>query len=341
MIIQELKNIVQSENKKDTWEPYIRSLLKEYLQVYVLYFIYTAKKYQKNLIFTGGTCLRHFYDLDRLSEDIDFDFLKKVDTQQFANDLTDFFHKGYQYRELTVSVKQHGKQVLLKFPVLRQLGLATKSQSEWLYIKIDLSANNSRHFSTQTSSKSYFGFNFAAIHYDLPSLMTGKIHAILSRNRLQGRDDRTTIKGRDYYDLLWYLKKGVQPNIKRLSNLLGEPQTVKDIEKKLDKKVNKLMSKYRTDFEDDLRPFIRNTKLIKEYVDHYREEYLIYKAGSFSPNLTLALICRRCGKKFLSGIMISKDSLETVVLKNNIHRCPFCGFDNLVSKKDYISIDKI
>ena len=93
MIYQELEKIVQQERFKKTHLSYIQTLLKEYLQVYVLYFIYTSKNYGKNLIFTGGTCLRHFYNLERLSEDVDFDYLREFESQELLDDLKDFFIK--------------------------------------------------------------------------------------------------------------------------------------------------------------------------------------------------------------------------------------------------------
>ena len=222
MIYQEVEKIVQRERLKKTHLPYIRSLLKEYLQVYVLYFVYTSKNYSKNLVFTGGTCLRHFYNLERLSDDVDFDYLREFESKKLLDDLKDFFIKRQKYKEVQISLKQRGKQILLKFPVLCQLGLSQADQNNLLYVKVDLSKNPSKHYSIITTSKSKYGFNFAARHYDLPDLMAGKIHAILERKHLKGKEERVSVKGRDYFDLLWFVKKSVKPNIKRLSALLGK-----------------------------------------------------------------------------------------------------------------------
>jgi len=335
MIYQELEKIVQQERLKQTSLFYLRSLLKEYLQVYVLYFIYTSKKYNHNLIFTGGTCLRHFYNLPRLSEDIDFDYLKQFETASLQKDLENFFVKTQKYSEIKTSLKQKGRQILLKFPVLYHLGLAQPSESNFLYVKIDLSKNLSKYHSLIVSSKSKYGFNFAVRHYDLPDLLAGKIHAILKRRLLNGREDRVSVKGRDYYDLLWFLKKGVKPNIKRLSDLLGKAVGLKDIEKELDYKVKQVSTSLKSDFEADLIPFLPNSSVIPGYVKNYQEEYLRYKANSFSNMVTLMLRCRKCGKKFSSGILISKESFKNSKFKNNLHVCPFCGFENLSSQTDY------
>lgn len=333
MIYQNLKKIVQQERLKGTHLPYIRSLLKEYLQVYVLYFIYTSRQYSKNLIFTGGTCLHHFYNLERLSEDVDFDYLREFKSKDLQGNLKDFFVKIQKYKELKVSLKQRNRQVLLKFPVLHQLGLAQPNESNFLYIKVDLSENHSRHYSIITTSKSKYGFNFAAKHYSLPDLMAGKIHAILKRKYLKG--DKVSVKGRDYFDLLWFIKNGVKPNIKRLSEMLGRSVKLSDIEKDLDRKVEQASTKLKTDFQEDLIPFMANPDVLPIYIDNYQEEYLRYKSNSFSNMVNLMLKCRECGKSFSSGIVISKESFKTGEFKNNTHVCPFCGFKNVVNKENY------
>jgi len=57
----------------------------------------------------------------------------------------------------------------------------------------------------------YFPFNF--LTYDIASLFAGKVNAILSRKYT---------KGRDLFDLGWYLLtwKGIEPNFTQLNNAL-------------------------------------------------------------------------------------------------------------------------
>jgi len=281
MIDQELASIVQQEQVKGTHQPYIRSLLKEYLQIRILFFIYTTKEYDQNLIFTGGTCLRHFYNIERLSEDVDFDYLDNINVNQLQQDLEDYFVKKEKYNQIQISVHQRGDQILLKFPVLYQLGLANFSQSDLLYIKLDLSANLSPHYSVITSSASKCGFNFVAKHYDLPDLMAGKIHAILSREYLRGKDNRLSVKGRDYYDLLWFVKQAIKPNLARLSDLLGRRVSSADISQELDRKVDLITTKLKTDFKNDLLPFLLNPEAVPGFVDNYQDEYNRHKKKSF------------------------------------------------------------
>jgi hypothetical protein len=277
MIYKELEKIVNEEKTKGSLENYTLNLLKEYLQVYVLYYIYTNSKYNKNLIFTGGTCLRHFYNLPRLSEDLDFDFQESFDSQILLYGLEEYFKKHYKFNEIELAVKQRGNQVVLKFPVLHKLGLAKSNESNLLYVKLDFLKNPSKYFDLQTTSKSMYGFNFAAKHYDLPSLMSGKIHAILIRKKFQGPDNTEVVKGRDYFDLLWFLKNSVQPNLRRLSEMLNIDADIDFIEKQLNLKVQELIAKHKLSFASDLMPLISNPGFIKTYVSDYYEEYLRFK----------------------------------------------------------------
>ena len=281
MIDKELENLTKEQRAKGLHDAAIRNVLKEYLQVYVLYFIYTSAEYRKRLIFTGGTCLRHFYGLERLSEDIDFDIVEEISSKNLLEDLKTFFISKYKYPAVHGVLKQKGDQIRLQFPVLKKLGLASESDSDLLYVKLDLAPLPSKNYSAVTTSRNSFGFNYAARHYDLPSLMAGKLHAILTRRRQRGKENRNTIKGRDYFDLLWFVKKGVHPNMQRLSDMLSEKIDLKTLEEKVDQKVADFMNHHKTDYVDDMTPLIRDPNILETYVENYLEEYLRFKAQSF------------------------------------------------------------
>src|SRR5450830_585010 len=103
-----------------------RNLLKEYLQVIVLDYIYSHSDYS-NLIFYGGSCLTHCFGLKRLSEDLDFvDIKKEIEISRLARDLEEYFRKNTDLN-LTATVQKF--RIYLKFPILRELGLAKKHES--------------------------------------------------------------------------------------------------------------------------------------------------------------------------------------------------------------------
>ena len=281
MIDTELKKVVNEEKAKGNSNSYIRNKIEELLQIYIINYIYTDLRYNKNLIFTGGTCLKIIYDLPRLSEDLDFDYLNDIDTAQLIDDIEEYFKKHLQYKKIATSLKQIGSQIILKFPVLHNLGLAGVNESDLLYVKLDFLKNPSKFYDLLITSKSIYGFNFVARHYDLPSLMSGKLHAILLREKLTGTENRQTVKGRDYFDLLWFLKKSVKPNIKRLSEMIGKEIDMKSLKKQLDLKVKDVVLRYKSDFKSDLLPLISNPAFLNEYINNYYDEYNRYKNQVF------------------------------------------------------------
>jgi predicted nucleotidyltransferase component of viral defense system len=191
------------------------NMAREYLQAYILRCLY-LHDFFKQTAFHGGTCLRFLYQTRRFSEDLDFALLdkqQKLDLELMIVGLvTDLEDSGYK-----VSVKIKGDMVrsaLIQFSdLLYEAGISQRAE-ENLSIKIDMDTNppNGARFQNQIIHK-HFMFGITA--YDLSSLFTGKINAILTRNYL---------KGRDYYDLFWYLAtyKGLLPNLDFLNHSLHQ-----------------------------------------------------------------------------------------------------------------------
>lgn len=190
-----------------------RNIVKEYLHIRALSFIYGNEKY-RHLIFYGGSCLRHCYNLPRLSEDLDFVDIKKVEIASLGNDLVNFFGRDIG---VAPTLKIQKFRAYLKFPILHDLELAKVAESNLLFIKVEV-CNQFTCKNYQTEVIPLFKFNASVLAraFDLPTLMATKINAILYR-KWKRTDKRTSItvrgKGRDFYDLMWYLKKDVKPNI--------------------------------------------------------------------------------------------------------------------------------
>ena len=267
MILDDVKQIITKEREKNSSDLYIKTAIKEYLQIYVLNFIYTHPVYSKNFIFTGGTCLRRCFGLNRLSEDIDFDLIKPVDAEKLKEDLTEYFYKKYLYKDVYIKTGQKGRQVLLKFPILRTLGLATESESDLLYVKVDLSLVESKSYKTLTTLKSTYNFNYIITHYDLPTLMASKIATVLTRSGSR----------RDYFDLLWFLENKVYPDLKRINDSLKKKYNLTEVIGLVDEKVNLAAVKQKNYFKQDLLPFIDNQEVIDPYIGSYVENYNLKK----------------------------------------------------------------
>lgn len=197
-----------------------KNIVKEYLQVLALSFIYSHKDHQ-DLLFYGGSCLRHCFGLERLSEDLDFvDLTGHADQVKLAKDLVEFYGKEL---DVKIASKCQKFRTYLKFPILHELGLADRSGSNDLFIKVEVYRNFDycSHFETQVVPLFKFGRTLLIKTFDLPTLMATKIRAALFRKWEKTRKGGETIyqvKGRDYFDLMWYLNKGVRPNLECLKD---------------------------------------------------------------------------------------------------------------------------
>lgn len=201
-----------------------RNILKEYLQIFILDFIYSHKKYSR-MFFYGGSCLSHCFGLPRLSEDLDFvDIGSRVKLSQLAVDLKNYLVKK---TDIKVKISVQKFRVYLKFPLLGDLGLAGKNESDLLFLKLEVFSDFKHCRKFKTAIVPLFKFNKSILikTFDLPTLMATKIMAVL-RRKWEKTDKKgrllTTVKGRDYFDLMWYLERGVKPNIdciKGVSNI--------------------------------------------------------------------------------------------------------------------------
>lgn len=197
-----------------------RNLLKEYLQVVVLDFIYSHPRYS-DLVFYGGSCLAHCFGLPRLSEDLDFvDEKGKIELSVLAGDLENYFLKNTDLPVKTVTQKF---RIYLKFPLLQELGLSKKGETDLLFLKVEIFSRFNFCRKYKTEIRPFFKFNRSILIkiFALPTLMATKIRAVLQRKwektDKQGKVT-ATVKGRDYFDLLWYLERGVKPNLNCLEN---------------------------------------------------------------------------------------------------------------------------
>ena len=192
------------------------NLLREFLQVLILKIIRDKNAFL-NIAFVGGTCLRMVYDLKRYSEDLDFSLISKKN-YNFLN-LLEKLKKELELHNIQTELKYKTGIVdncFVKFNNALQFFGLSKHRDEKLSVKLEIDTNPPKGAKTEEKLiNNQFIFNL--ITYDLPSLMAGKLHAVLCRKYA---------KGRDYYDLLWYLTKKISPNITLLNNAII--QTEKD-----------------------------------------------------------------------------------------------------------------
>jgi predicted nucleotidyltransferase component of viral defense system len=193
-----------------------RNLLREYLQARILEGLQRAGA-MVPLAFHGGTAVRFLYAIPRYSEDLDFALEKPgagYDFRAYLKAIQDEFVKeGYQ-----VGVKLNDKKTVnaafVRFnTLLYEFGLSAQ-RDEVLAVKIEVDTNPPAGAGLDiTLIRRHVTLRLQ--HHDRASLLAGKLHALFQRRY---------IKGRDLYDLMWYLSDPdwPDPNFTLLRNTLQQ-----------------------------------------------------------------------------------------------------------------------
>jgi len=270
-LIQNLQHVLDS---KDPHLPVgtIRILLKEALQSYVLDFLYNHPLY-RHLNFYGGTCLHVIFNLNRLSEDLDFDNNENLELASLENDLVDMFKNALGYEE-TIAKSQRSAQgilrVTLKFPLLKDLGLSAHP-NETLHLKVEVS-HHEQVAEIQYTPVFYHGRSFVPAHFSLETMMAGKMIACLERSFQHGREG-AFIKGRDFYDLLWFMQQGVLPLENKLSQDGEQAYTVHSAMLALQEKIQGIRV---SDLAVDLLPMFESRSYIESWLESFHANFERY-----------------------------------------------------------------
>lgn len=192
--------------------------LKEIIQELVLLGLWRSKFYEK-AVFYGGSALRILYGLDRFSEDLDFSLIQPesgFEIKKYLNAVgTELEAWGF---EVSITCKKSESPIesaFIKANTLIHLlkikaGLKTQKNA-MMKIKLEIDQDPATGFTTQTK----YHLNpvaFSIKTMSLPSLFGGKAHALLCRSK------RNNIKGRDWYDLTWYVKADIPCDLQYLEN---------------------------------------------------------------------------------------------------------------------------
>jgi len=270
-LIQSLQHVLESKDPLLPVETK-RILLKEALQSYVLDFLYNHPHY-RHLNFYGGTCLHVIFNLNRLSEDLDFDNNENLELASLENDLVDMFKNALGYEE-TIAKSQRSAQgilrVTLKFPLLKDLGLSAHP-NESLHLKVEVS-HHEQVAEIQHTPVFYHGRSFVPAHFSLETMMAGKMIACLERSFQRGREG-AFIKGRDFYDLLWFMQQGVQPLENKLSQDGGQAYTVHSAMSALQEKIQGIRV---SDLAVDLLPMFESRSYIESWLENFHANFERY-----------------------------------------------------------------
>ncbi|MBN1946989.1 MAG: nucleotidyl transferase AbiEii/AbiGii toxin family protein [Bradymonadales bacterium] len=192
------------------------NLVREYLQARILAALQEIGAF-RIWAFHGGTALRFLYGIGRYSEDLDFSMVTQGQEPGFCKAIlsvqADLQREGYQ-----VNLKLDEERVVagafVRFPgLLEELGLAPR-RSRALSVKVEVDTRPPDGATLETTVvRRHILLHLH--HHDRATLLAGKLHAILSR---------AWTKGRDLYDLVWYLSDPdwPEPNLAYLNAALAQ-----------------------------------------------------------------------------------------------------------------------
>lgn len=186
--------------------------LRETMQKIALAGLHRAEFF-KHAAFYGGTCLKIFYDLPRFSEDLDFSLLAPQSNFSFEPFFTaiknEFQSVGL---EIEISERKKTKETAIVSAFLKETvkmhDLQLK-QNKALKIKLEVDTNPPLGFTTE-EKLILLPYSFYVKCFSLSDLFAGKMHAVLFRQW------KTRVKGRDWFDFEWYIKRGTKLNLSHL-----------------------------------------------------------------------------------------------------------------------------
>ncbi|MCF8053242.1 MAG: nucleotidyl transferase AbiEii/AbiGii toxin family protein [Desulfobacterales bacterium] len=249
-------------------DDYIRAL-REILQEIALLGLWRGKFFDK-AAFYGGTALRILHRLPRFSEDLDFTLIEPMPDFDLSGYLAPVQKELAAFGfELRVEVRAKTldspvQSAFLKGDTFSQLLVIEVAEpvvqsihpGRVMKIKIEVDTDPPPDFTTHTR----YLLNpipFAVRAVDLPDLFAGKMHAVLCRRW------KRRVKGRDWYDFLWYVSHHPQLHLAHLEQRMRQSGDWKEkaalAEPAFRRRLNEAID--RLDIHQaraEVEPFIRN-----------------------------------------------------------------------------------
>jgi hypothetical protein len=252
--------------------------LREIVQEIALYGLYQSGFFEV-AAFYGGTALRIFHGLPRFSEDLDFSLLKPLPEFSLQPYIEGMVH---HLQALGINVEVRGKVKTAKTNVDSAF---LKADTEWkelilkevipqerlgmrpdIRIKLEVDTRPPQGFSTEQKlllKPASFYVNL----FTMPDLFAGKMHALLFRKW------KNRVKGRDWFDLEWYLRRGTPLHLQHLEmrardsgDWKEKTMTKNDLLQLLHNKVDEVsIEKIR----QDVVPFIPDAKVLEIWSTTY------------------------------------------------------------------------
>lgn len=262
--LQTLLDRYQLDTPTD-WENALREIVQE-LALLGLW----RSKFFEHAAFYGGTALRIFHGLQRFSEDMDFsllepgaDFDLAPHLEAIRSELAGFgftFEVNRKSKQIETAIdsafiKGNTRINLLEIGAPEWLPLRFP-ESQKLKIKLEIDTDPPPEAETEVETL-LIPIPFQVKIFTLSCLFAGKLHAVLYRNW------RARVKGRDFYDFVWYLGKGIPVHLGHLQKRMAQTRhwdvgaalDLTTLKQLLEKRFNEI------DFgqaREDVLPFVRD-----------------------------------------------------------------------------------
>lgn len=271
-----IKEWIEEYNPQNEEE--ILSALREIMQEITLAALSRTDFFEK-AAFYGGTALRIFYGLDRYSEDLDFSLLKS-DSSFSIEPYFKAIEEEFKSLGLTISIREKKKtkqtaiesaflkadsiwkEIVLE-DIIKETGVTS---NRTLKVKIEVDRRPPLNFTTE-SKLLVRPFSFYVKCFTQTSLFAGKLHALLFRkwgNR---------VKGRDWYDLEWYIKKGIPLDVNHFLSRANDTEDWKEDSISNEEIIELLKAKIDSvsfnNIKDDIVRFIKNDDALQIWNQDY------------------------------------------------------------------------
>jgi len=251
----------------------LRNALKEELQFYVLNFIYHHPEYSQWVMY-GGSALRIIYGLDRMSVDLDFEVSHEINKKfldELKTEIEEHFSHTYSTHSGFLTAKINtGRGLLLKFNVGEALSLGHPSNQ--VHLKIDLNYFTATKVAIERQPINRGQLSFVIVTYKMSTLMASKVAAIFLRGTRGVGKAFYEEKGRDIYDLLWYMNNKIVPDLDYLT--AKNVKEAKDLRTLFDKLTIKMNAVSDANLKQDLLPLFVNRTYIENWLKNWMESYL-------------------------------------------------------------------
>ncbi|HET6244679.1 MAG: nucleotidyl transferase AbiEii/AbiGii toxin family protein [Bacteroidetes bacterium] len=272
-----IKEWIESYQPKNKTQA--QQALREIMQEIALAGLYRAGFFEK-AAFYGGTALRIFYGLPRYSEDLDFSLLKSNPDFSFDN-YVDAMLMEFEALGMKVSMKSKEKsaassiesaflksETLWKELILTQMPII-KGEEQIIRLKIKLEIDTHPPLGFNTEEKLLLKpFSCYVKCFTLPDLFAGKMHALLYRKW------KNRVKGRDWYDLEWYIRHAIPLNSSHFMIRAVQSGDWKAAELISNEKViqllsNKIKQVSFSQIKEDIIRFIPDPKVLDIWSENY------------------------------------------------------------------------